>query len=112
MARAYWYYWDQAANLVGIQMFDGTVGSLGYQTVFTWLNGKYYSCTTGKVNTCQLGDNNNPQVIAWASTGSGSFVVPSAATQTCTALNQCTPVVPGSTVTIGSMPQWFGIAGS
>ena len=112
VARAYWYYWDQAANLVGIQMFNGTLGALGYQTVFNWLNGKFYSCTSGTVNTCQLGDNINPQVLAWASKGSGTFVVPALATQTCTALNQCTPVLPGSTVTIGSMPQWFGIAQS
>ncbi len=108
VARAYWYYWDKSANLVGIQMFNGTVGSTAYQTVFNWLNGKFYSCTTGAVNTCQLGDNNDPQVIAWASTGSGKFVVPPAATQTCTALNQCSAVTPGSSVTIGSMPQWFG----
>ena len=108
VARAYWYFWDQAANLVGIQMFDGTLGSLGYQTVNDWVNGRYYSCTTGTVNTCQLGDNINPEVIAWASKGSGTFVVPQGATQTCTALNQCSPATPGSSVTIGSMPQWFG----
>ena len=112
VARAYWYYWDQAANLVGIQMFDGTIGSIGYQTVYGWLKDSFYSCTTGTVNTCQLGDNNNPQVIAWASKASGTFVVPAGATQTCNALNQCSPALPGSTVTIGSMPQWFGIARS
>jgi hypothetical protein len=39
-------------------------------------------------------------------------VVPAGATSTCDAMNQCQPAVPGSTVTIGSMPQWFGIAGS
>ena len=31
---------------------------------------------------------------------------------TCDALNQCTPVTPGSQVTIGSMPQWFGTPAS
>jgi GH35 family endo-1,4-beta-xylanase len=112
VARAYWYYWDQQADLVGIQMFNGTVGSVGYQTVYGWMKDRFYSCTSGDVNVCQLGDNDFPQVIAWASKGSGTFVVPAAATQTCTALNQCTPVIPGSTVTIGSMPQWFGLTPS
>ncbi|MDP1876040.1 MAG: hypothetical protein Q8M17_00575 [Actinomycetota bacterium] len=112
VARSYWYFWDRSVDLVGIQMFDGTLGSVGFQSVYTWLNGKFYTCASGDVNTCQLGDNADPQVVAWASTGSGTFVVPAGVTQTCTALNQCTAVVPGSNVTIGSMPQWFGIARS
>ena len=110
--RAYWYYWYPQANLVGIQMFNGTLGALGYDTVNQWINGAFYSCTSGPVNTCQLGDNVNPKVIAWASTGSGTFVVPAGANWTCNALNQCQPAVPGTPVTIGSMPQWFGIAPS
>jgi hypothetical protein len=110
VARAYWYYWFPSANLVGIQMYDGTLGAAGYQTVFSWLNGKFYSCIAGAVNTCQLGDNVSPAIIAWTAKGSGTFVVPANATLVCDALNQCTPATPGATVTIGSMPQWFGIA--
>jgi hypothetical protein len=91
-------------------MYEGTLGALGYQTVNGWIDGAFYSCTTAQVNTCQLGDNVNPKVIAWASKGSGTFVVPAAANWTCNALNQCLPVAPGTTVTIGNMPQWFGIA--
>lgn len=110
--RAFWYYWFPNPNLVGIQMVDGSPGAIGYQTAYNWLNGAYYSCTSGPVNTCQLGDNDNPEVIAWASQGPGSFVVPANATLTCDAMNTCTPVIPGSPVTIGSMPQWFGTASS
>lgn len=112
VARAYWYFWAQSVDLVGIQTYNGTIGALGYQTVYNWLNGKYYSCTSGTVSTCQLGDNVNPQVIAWASKSSGTFVVPAGVTQTCNALNQCAAAIPGSTVTIGSMPQWFGVPAS
>ena len=108
VGRAYWYYWFNNSNLVGIQMFNGTAGALGYQTVRGWLNGAFYDCQSGPVNTCQLGDNVNPRVVAWASTGSGTFTVPQNATVTCNALNECTAVAPGSQVTIGSMPQWFG----
>jgi len=112
VGRAYWYYWFPNANLVGIQMYDGTIGALGYQTVRGWLGGAYYDCKAGAVNTCNLGDNDIPRVVAWASTGSGTFTVPANATLTCTAMNQCTPVTPGSQVTIGSMPQWFGTPAS
>jgi hypothetical protein len=108
VGRAYWYYWFKKADLVGIQMFDGTIGALGYQTVHQWINGTYYNCVTGKVNTCTLGDNNNPTVIAWASKGSGTFVVPAGVSSTCNALNECQPATPGAQVTIGYMPQWFG----
>jgi hypothetical protein len=112
VGRAYWYYWFPNADLVGIQMFDGTVGAVGYQTTRNWLSGGFYSCTEGAVNTCQLGDNVTPKVVAWVAKGSGTFTVPANATITCDALNQCTPVTPGSQVTIGSMPQWFGTPAS
>jgi hypothetical protein len=112
VGRAYWYYWFPNANLVGIQMFDGTLGAVGFETVRNWLSGSFYSCTEGAVNTCQFGDNVTPKVAAWVAKGSGTFTVPANATITCDALNQCTPVTPGSQVTIGSMPQWFGTPAS
>ena len=112
IGRGYWYYWFNNSNLVGIQMFTGTAGATGYQTVRNWLSGAFYDCKAGAVNTCNLGDNDNVRLVAWATTGSGTFTVPQNATVTCDALNQCTPVVGGSQVTIGSMPQWFGTAAS
>jgi hypothetical protein len=92
-------------------MYTGTEGATGYQTARNWLSGAFYSCQAGQggqPNVCQLGDNVNPKVIAWINSGSATFTVPANATQTCNALNQCTPVTAGSQVTIGSMPQWFG----
>jgi preprotein translocase subunit SecE len=112
VTRAYWYFWAPNANLVGIQMQPGTLGAQGYQTVQEWLNGSYFSCISGSVNTCQLGDYANPQVIAWASKGSGTFTVPANVTRSCDVLKNCVAAVPGSQVTIGSMPQWFGTATS
>jgi hypothetical protein len=60
------------------------------------------------VNVCQLGDNNNPEVVVWKSSGSGTYTVPANATVQCTAMNVCTPVAPGTSVSVGSMPLWFG----
>jgi len=108
--RAYWYYWFPQNNLLGITFQNGTPGAVGYQTAENWLTGSYYSCTAGSINVCQLGDNNNPEVVVWSGKSGGTYTVPASATVQCDALNTCTPVVPGSTVTIGSMPLWFGTA--
>lgn len=107
--RAYWYYWSPANNRIGITMQDGTTGAIGYQTVESWSANSFYSCTTqGTLNICQFGDNNNPDVAVWTNDSSGSYTVPAGATWQCNTLNQCNAVAPGSVVTIGSSPQWFG----
>lgn len=107
--RAYWYYWAPANNRIGITMQDGTTGAIGYQTVESWSANSFYSCSTqGTLNICQFGDNNNPDVAVWTNDSSGSYTVPAGATWQCNTLNQCNAVAPGSVVTIGSSPQWFG----
>lgn len=106
--RAYWYYWYQADGRLGIVMQPGTPGAIGYKTAYVWLANSYYTCTPGAVNQCQLGDNNNPEVVVWATSGSGTYTVPAGATVQCTATNVCTPVAPGTQVNVGSMPLWFG----
>ena len=111
--RSYWYYWAPANSRIGITLQDGTTGALGYQTVNNWLAGSYYSCSTGGAgapNLCQLGDNDNPEVIAWVSSGSATYTVPANATVQCDALNNCQAVAPGTQVQIGNMPLWFGTA--
>ncbi len=108
--RAYWYFQTPSSPLVGVQMAAGSFGALGYNTVQSWLNGSYFSCTSGPVNTCQLGDYASPQVIAWASKGSGTFTVPANVVRACDATANCVPATPGNQVTIGSMPTWFGTA--
>lgn len=108
--RGYWYFWAPNAGLVGIQMQPGTPGAIGYQNVFNWTNGKFFTCSTGAVNVCQFGDSAAPRTVAWASQGSGTFTVPANVVRQCDALGQCVPAVPGTSVTIGSMPLWFGTA--
>jgi len=108
VARSYWYFWNADDGRVGIVMNDGTPAAIGFQTVERWLKDKFYSCVSGAVNLCQMGDNVSPEIVAWATTGSGTYTVPAGATVQCNALNQCGAVVPGTTVTIGSMPTWFG----
>jgi len=109
--RSYWYFWAPADGRVGITFQDGTPGAVGYDTVNKWLAGSFYSCSTGmglSPNVCQLGDNDNPEVIAWSTTGSGTYTVPAGVQLQCDALDSCVEVAPGTQVKIGNMPLWFG----
>lgn len=108
--RSYWYYWYRPDGRLGIVMQPGTPGAIGYQTAYNWLAGSFFTCTQGNVNVCQLGDNTNPEVVVWKSSGSGTYTVPANATVQCTAMDVCTPVAPGTSVSVGSMPLWFGTA--
>jgi hypothetical protein len=106
--RSYWYFWGPANSLLGITMQSGTTGAIGYQTVSSWLKNAYYSCTPGAINVCQLGDYAKPEVVVWSDKASGTFKVPVNATLQCDALGTCSNVSAGATVSIGSMPLWFG----
>lgn len=106
--RAYWYFWAPDTARIGIEMQDGTTGAAGYQTTFNWMFQSYYNCTSGALNSCNFGDNDNPRIVVWASSGSQAYTVPANASVSCNALNQCTPVTPGQSITIGNMPTWFG----
>jgi hypothetical protein len=106
--RAYWYFWAPDTARIGIEMQDGSTGAIGYQSVYNWMNESYYNCSTGALNSCNFGDNDNPRVVVWASTGTQAYTVPANASVSCNALNQCTPVTPGQSISIGSMPTWFG----
>lgn len=106
--RAYWYYWYRADGRLGIVLQPGTPGAAGYNTAYNWIAGSYYTCTPGDVNTCQFGDAVDPEVVVWAQDADAAYTVPANATVMCTALNACTPVAPGTSMTVGSMPLWFG----
>ena len=106
--RTYWYFWDKPTSLLGITMQDGYPGAVGYETAYMWMADSYYSCTPGKVNICQMGDNVQPAVGAWATSGSGTYTVPANATVQCDAMNRCSAVNPGDSIVIGNMPLWFG----
>ena len=110
VGRSYWYFWDAPNSLLGITMQDGYPGAIGYQTAYMWLNNSFYSCTEGNVNVCQLGDAVQPEVVVWATQGSGTYTVPANATVQCDAMNRCSAVTPGDSIAIGSMPLWFGTA--
>jgi hypothetical protein len=107
VARTYWYFWAQPNDLLGIAMYDGTVGAAAYQNTVNSIAGAWVDCSTGAVNSCSIDKAGVTSQVAWASTGSGTYLVPDYATKMCDALNNCQAVTPNTQATIGSMPQWF-----
>ena len=110
IARTYWYLWSTPVDLVGIQMYAGTPGATSFATTAGWLVNADVNCVSGAINTCTATKNGQTATIAWATTGTGEFAVPAGTTVAVNALNESSAVTPGSTVTIGSMPTWFGTA--
>jgi polysaccharide biosynthesis protein PslG len=109
IARTYWYAWSPPTNLLGITLFDRTTGAAAYQTTFDWTANAWVTCRTGPVNSCVIDRSASRAEVAWTSAGHAQpYVVPANATRACTALNACRAVPPGSTVSVGRMPIWFG----
>jgi len=113
VARSYWYFWAPSDGRVGIVTYDGSPAATAFATIERWIGNAFHSCnrgTNGAANTCQLGDNVNPEIVAWVSSGSAKFTVPASATTQCDVMNSCSAIAPGTSVTIGSSPLWFGSA--
>ena len=106
--RAYWYSYTLTPYARGgIQLMQGTSGTLAYNTVFGWLANSDTNCVTAAVNVCTITKNGVVSTVAWASSGSGAFTVPATATSATRASGASSPVAPGSTITIGIMPTLF-----
>jgi hypothetical protein len=109
VARTFWYAWLPRNNLLGITMFDGTVGAAAYRTTHDWVIGASVACSNSALRICYVTRNGVPSQIAWKSAGPrASYTVPPFATTSCDATGACQPVTPGSVVSIGRMPIWFG----
>lgn len=109
LARTYWYSWSPPTDLLGVTLFDGTLGAIAYQTTYSWLAQATVGCTSATVRVCHISKGGVLSEVAWMSAGTESaFLVPAYATRLCDALNVCSAVTGGSTVMIGRMPVWFG----
>ena len=107
--RTYWYsYTPTPYPLLGIQLVEGSAGAQAYNRVYGWLAGADVSCSTGPINTCAINKNGQLATVVWASEGEGAYTVAAGATTSVTAAGVSTPVTAGQSVTIGTMPTWFG----
>ena len=115
--RTFWYYWFRPDGRLGIILDNTptgvTEGAIGYQTAYDWMVNSFYSCVRGTgnlPNVCQLGDNLEPAVVVWSNERTGTYTVPPGVSVQCNVLNQCSAIAPGTTLSIGGSPQWFGSA--
>lgn len=110
VARTYWYAWTPPTDLLGITMFNSSLAATAYQTTYNWVIGATVACNSAPIRTCYVDKGGVPSQIVWRSAGVPlPYTVPVYATTSCSAAGICAPVVPGSTVTIGRMPMWFGV---
>lgn len=109
VARTYWYAWMPYTDLLGITMFDGSVGATAFKTTHDWVVGATVACSNTAVRVCYIDRAGVPSQVAWKSTGAvAPYTVPASANKACDATGACRTVEPGSVVDIGRMPVWFG----
>ena len=82
-------------DLLGIQMFNGTVAAKAYATMEKWLVGATYrGCKTkGQQVTCSFARNGQPFQIVYTENGKPQrFTLASAFPQACALDGTCTPL--------------------
>jgi polysaccharide biosynthesis protein PslG len=110
IARTFWYAWMPPNDLLGISMINGSAAAAAFQTTHGWVTGATVACSNSAVRVCFVNRDGVPSQIAWKSTGAAAqYTVPSFANTSCSAAGVCTSVLPGSIVTIGRTPMWFGM---
>ena len=102
----------------GVTLYPSTPGAKALKTTYGWLAGKWYrGCTTsttsvGKLVTCKVSVTMSPgsssATIAYSEGGLRKVTVPVNGKRRCTLLNGCTAAKPGSVVSVGQSPVWFG----
>jgi hypothetical protein len=102
----------------GVTFFPRTPGATALKTTYGWLAGKWYrGCTTsttsvGKLVTCKVSVTMSPgstsATIAYSEGGLRKVTVPANGKRKCTLLTGCTTAKPGSVVSVGQSPVWFG----
>jgi hypothetical protein len=93
--RTYWYAWAPPGDLLGIQMFNGTVAATAYATMEKWLVGATYrGCKTkGREVTCSFTRNGQPFQIVYTENGKpATFTLASAFPQACALDGTCVPL--------------------
>ena len=111
--RTYWYAWMPKTDLLGITMYNETVGARAFHITQQWVTGANVACRNTPLRICFVNKEGVPSQIVWRSAGPRiQYTVPAYATQSCNAAGSCVPVTPGSKVMIGRIPTWFGVAGA
>jgi hypothetical protein len=121
IARVYLSAWmakPSSNPIYGVTLYPGKPGATALKTTYGWLAGKWYrGCTTsttsvGKLFTCKVSVTMSPgsasATIAYSEGGLRKVTVPANGKRKCTLLTGCTTAKPGSVVSVGQSPVWFG----
>lgn len=95
IARTYWYAWAPAGDLLGIQMFNGTVAAKAYQTLEKWMVGATYRGCKGEGQkvTCSFTRNGEPFQIVYSENGKTlNFPLQKAFARVCYLDGTCKPL--------------------
>lgn len=104
LSRTYWYRWEPANDLWGIQMYTGTPGAVAFKTLQEWIVGATYNGCTAKAGnvTCNFTKGGKPFVILYTDSGAEkNFVVKGSYSQACSLDGTCKPQSGNSIVTNG-----------
>lgn len=105
IARSYWYAWTPEYRLLGIQMWNGYLGTRAVGTTRDWLVGATFSgCSTTGVNVlCNFDRGGAPFYIAYTDDASAASILAPAGSTTVVAMDGST-VLAGTQVAISGTP--------
>jgi hypothetical protein len=84
ISRVYWYAWAPDADLLGIQMNNGSTAAIALRTLQDWIVGATYNGCTGTAKvTCTFTKSGVTSKVVWAESGTRSFAVPTRFKQIC-----------------------------
>jgi hypothetical protein len=90
ISRVYWYAWAPDADLLGIQMNNGSTAAIALNTLQGWIVGTTFNGCTGTAKvTCTFTKGGVRTRVVWAETGTQSFKVPSRFKQICRLDGRC-----------------------
>jgi hypothetical protein len=104
LSRTYWYRWEPANDLWGIQMFTGTPGAEAFKTLEDWIVGATYNGCAAKGGnvTCNFAKGGKPFVVLYTDSGAAKkFAVKGSYSQVCSLDGTCKAMTGKSIVTNG-----------
>ena len=86
----YWYAWAPDADLLGIQMNNGSTAAIALTTLQQWIVGATFDGCRGSAKiVCTFTRGGVTTRVVWSETGRASFRVPARFTQICRLDGRC-----------------------
>ncbi|MBK9739093.1 MAG: hypothetical protein IPO93_06210 [Actinobacteria bacterium] len=90
ISRVYWYAWAPDADLLGIQMNNGSTAAIALTTLQQWIVGATFDGCRGSAKiVCTFTRGGVTTRVVWSETGRASFRVPARFTQICRLDGRC-----------------------